>query len=46
MPGLLKYLTEVLPTALIVYDDYVPENRITGLICIRKILEHSSLVYK
>ncbi|XP_008561066.1 TELO2-interacting protein 2 [Microplitis demolitor] len=43
MPGLLKYLTEVLPTALIVYDDYVPENRITGLICIRKILEHSSL---
>ncbi|CAG5075954.1 Similar to TTI2: TELO2-interacting protein 2 (Homo sapiens) [Cotesia congregata] len=43
MPGLLKYLTEVLPTALIIYDDYVPENRIVGLICIRKILEHSSL---
>ncbi|XP_034936052.1 TELO2-interacting protein 2-like [Chelonus insularis] len=45
-PKLLEYLSDVLPTALIIYDDYVPANRILGLKCIHKILEHSSMQHE
>ncbi|XP_043266374.1 TELO2-interacting protein 2-like [Venturia canescens] len=32
---------QILPTALIIFDDFVPENRIIGLECIRLILHDS-----
>ncbi|XP_063974955.1 TELO2-interacting protein 2-like [Diachasmimorpha longicaudata] len=42
IPGLVKYLSNILPTTLIIFDDFVPENRIIGLQCIDKIIQHSS----
>ncbi|KAK0092808.1 hypothetical protein PV326_000549 [Microctonus aethiopoides] len=43
IPGLQKHLFNVLPTALIIYDDFVPENRVIALECIDQILRHSSM---
>ncbi|XP_015113902.1 TELO2-interacting protein 2 [Diachasma alloeum] len=42
IPGLAKYLSSILPTALIIFDDFMPENRIIGLECIYRIIQHSS----
>ncbi|XP_011301800.1 TELO2-interacting protein 2 [Fopius arisanus] len=42
IPELTKYLSNILPTALIIFDDFVPENRIIGLECIYRIIQHSS----
>lgn len=35
---------EVLPTALILLDDYVPENILIGLQCVHLIIQHSHMV--
>lgn len=39
-PFLKKHIPEVLPTALIIFDDYVEENQKLGLECINIIIEH------
>ncbi|XP_015608224.1 TELO2-interacting protein 2 [Cephus cinctus] len=39
-PRLLNYMTDILPTALIILDDYVPNNKIIALECLRIIMEH------
>lgn len=39
-PLLKKYIPEILPTALIIFDDYVEENQKLGLECINMIIEH------
>lgn len=39
-PFLKQHVTEVLPTALIIFDDYVQENQALGLECISVIIDH------
>ncbi|KAF7987705.1 hypothetical protein HCN44_003568 [Aphidius gifuensis] len=43
IPQLSKYLSDILPTALIIFDDYIPENRLIGLECIYRIIQHSTM---
>ncbi|CAK9823377.1 TELO2-interacting protein 2 [Anthophora retusa] len=42
-PGLYNYICDVLPTALIIIDDFVPENVVIGLECLYQIIQHSHL---
>ncbi|CAK9800451.1 TELO2-interacting protein 2 [Anthophora quadrimaculata] len=42
-PGLYNYICDVLPTALIIIDDFVPENVVIGLECLHQIIQHSHL---
>lgn len=42
-PGLYNHISDVLPTALIIVDDYVPENVVIGLECLHQIIQHSHL---
>ncbi|XP_053984671.1 TELO2-interacting protein 2-like [Hylaeus anthracinus] len=42
-PGLYDHIGNVLPTALIIIDDYVPENIVIGLECLHQIVQHSHL---
>ncbi|XP_076623910.1 TELO2-interacting protein 2 [Colletes latitarsis] len=42
-PGLYNHICDVLPTALIIIDDYVPENIVIGLECLHQIVQHSHL---
>ncbi|XP_014217850.1 TELO2-interacting protein 2-like [Copidosoma floridanum] len=39
-PLLKRHVPEILPTALIIFDDYVAENQAFGLDCINIIIEH------
>lgn len=39
-PLLKIHVPDILPTALIIFDDYVPDNQIFGLECIGLIVEH------
>lgn len=39
-PLLKRHVSEVLPTALIIFDDYVQENQTLGLECINVIVQH------
>ncbi|XP_068081866.1 TELO2-interacting protein 2 [Anabrus simplex] len=41
-PHLSDHLNIILPTALIILDDYVPENRICGIECIHHIVDNVS----
>ncbi|KAG7197697.1 hypothetical protein KM043_014457 [Ampulex compressa] len=40
-PALYNHICEVLPTTLLMVDDYMPENVILGLECIYHIIQHS-----
>ncbi|KAK2575390.1 hypothetical protein KPH14_001054 [Odynerus spinipes] len=40
-PTLYDHIHEVLPTALIIVDDYIPENVVIGLECLYQIIHHS-----
>ncbi|XP_077257773.1 TELO2-interacting protein 2 [Temnothorax americanus] len=40
-PILFNYIGDVLPTALIILDDYFPDNVLIGLECIYQIIQHS-----
>ncbi|XP_024891585.1 TELO2-interacting protein 2-like [Temnothorax curvispinosus] len=40
-PILFNYIGDVLPTALIILDDYFPDNVVIGLECIYQIIQHS-----
>lgn len=42
-PALYHYIGDVLPTALILVDDYVPDNVVIGLECLHQIVQHSHL---
>lgn len=42
-PGLYYYIEDVLPTALLIIDDYVPDNVVIGLECLHQIIQHSHL---
>ncbi|KAK1130417.1 hypothetical protein K0M31_018548 [Melipona bicolor] len=42
-PVLYNHIGDVLPTALIIIDDYVPENVVLGLECLYQIIQHSQL---
>lgn len=42
-PALYNHISDVLPTALIIIDDYVPENIVLGLECLYQIIQHSHL---
>lgn len=42
-PALHDHLGDVLPTALIIIDDYVPYNVVIGLECLQQIIQHSHL---
>ncbi|XP_029043752.1 TELO2-interacting protein 2-like [Osmia bicornis bicornis] len=42
-PTLYNRIGDVLPTALIITDDYVPENVVIGLECLHQIIQHSHL---
>nr|XP_003703478.1 PREDICTED: TELO2-interacting protein 2-like [Megachile rotundata] len=42
-PTLYDHISDVLPTALIIIDDYVPENIVIGLECLYQIIQHSHL---
>lgn len=42
-PVLYNHIGDVLPTALIIIDDYVPENVVLGLQCLYQIIQHSHL---
>lgn len=42
-PVLSRHLGLLLPTALIIFDDFVPSNRLVGLECIYRILSQSSM---
>ncbi|KOX76113.1 hypothetical protein WN51_11828 [Melipona quadrifasciata] len=42
-PVLYNHIGDVLPTALIIVDDYVPENVVLGLECLYQIIQHSHL---
>ncbi|XP_058804669.1 TELO2-interacting protein 2-like [Phymastichus coffea] len=39
-PFLKRHVAEVLPTALVIFDDYVQENQMIGLECIGIIIDH------
>ncbi|XP_076249856.1 TELO2-interacting protein 2 [Calliopsis andreniformis] len=41
--ALYHHISDVLPTALIIVDDYVPENVVIGLECLYQIVQHSHL---
>lgn len=43
-PMLFDHIMEVLPTTLILLDDYVPENILIGLQCMHLIIQHSHMV--
>lgn len=43
-PSLFNNIGDVLPTALIILDDYFPDNVVTGLECIYQIIQHSYMV--
>lgn len=43
-PTLYNHISDVLPTALIIIDDYVPENIVLGLECLYQIIQHTHLV--
>ncbi|XP_012221590.1 TELO2-interacting protein 2 [Linepithema humile] len=40
-PGLFNNIGDILPTALIILDDYFPDNVVIGLECIYQIIQHS-----
>lgn len=40
VPNLIYHMNTVIPTALIILDDYVVENRLAGIKCVEKILQH------
>ncbi|XP_011880571.1 PREDICTED: TELO2-interacting protein 2-like [Vollenhovia emeryi] len=42
-PVLFNYIGDVLPTALIILDDYFPDNVLIGLECIYQIIQHSHM---
>ncbi|XP_076761950.1 TELO2-interacting protein 2 [Xylocopa sonorina] len=42
-PSLYNHIENVLPTALLIIDDNVPENVVLGLECLHQILQHSHL---
>lgn len=42
-PALYNHIEDVLPTALIIVDDYMPDNVLIGLQCLQRIVEHSHL---
>ena len=42
-PALYHHIGDVLPTALILVDDYVPDNVVIGLECLHQIVQHSHL---
>ncbi|XP_066586645.1 TELO2-interacting protein 2-like [Prorops nasuta] len=42
-PILYDNMNDVLPTALIIIDDYVPENIFIGLECLHEIVRHSQM---
>ncbi|XP_046614100.1 TELO2-interacting protein 2-like isoform X1 [Neodiprion virginianus] len=42
-PNLVRHMNSIIPTALIILDDYVVENRLTGIKCIGKILQHAQM---
>lgn len=42
-PALYTHMENVLPTALIIVDDFVPENVVIGLECLHQIIQHSHL---
>lgn len=37
------HIHEILPTALLIVDDYVPENVVIGLECLYQIIQHSDM---
>lgn len=41
---LFNYVREVLPTTLILVDDYVPDNILIGLQCLHLVIQHSHMV--
>lgn len=43
-PILLNNIGDVLPTALLILDDYYPDNVVIGLECIYYIIQHSYMV--
>ena len=43
-PVLSQFIATVLPTALIIFDDFIHENRLIALECIYIILQHSYMV--
>ncbi|XP_078039959.1 TELO2-interacting protein 2 [Augochlora pura] len=42
-PALYTHIGDVLPTALILVDDYIPDNVVIGLECLAQIIQHSHL---
>ncbi|XP_011146961.1 TELO2-interacting protein 2-like [Harpegnathos saltator] len=42
-PMLFNYISQVLPTTLILLDDHVPENISIGLQCLHLIIQHSHM---
>ncbi|XP_012251793.2 TELO2-interacting protein 2-like [Athalia rosae] len=40
-PNLVNHMSNVIPTALIILDDYVVENRLLGIKCLERISKHA-----
>jgi len=43
-PILFDHIEDIAPTALIILDDYFPDNIVIGLECIYQIIQHSCMV--